>query len=290
MTPNRREFILTSSAALAAPAATDRISLAQWSFNRSYRAGVWKTVDMPKLIREKLGIEALEFVNQFFENPTLAYVRKVRKACQDAGVTPVLIMVDEEDPTAGSDPVERRAAIVAHRKYIDIAHYLGCHAIRCNMRGTIEDWKQDKDLVQRAAASFRDLVDYAKGSGVKVLIENHGRASSDAPTLVALMKAVNNPQFGMLLDLGNWNKGDDQYDNIAQLLPWAKGISVKDVPGWDLPKKLEMCMKAGFHGYWGIESGARPVEGASPAQIFEAEAQAALAIKATLEKVVLKKA
>jgi len=290
MSSSRRQFIATVSSVLAAQTtAQDRISLAAWSFNRAFRAGQWKNLELPRIIKEKLGIDALEYVNQFFENPTLSYLRKLKKNCADIGVTSVLIMVDEEDPTASPDAAERRAAAVAHRKYVDMAHFLGCHAIRCNMRGGASDWKQDADLVKRAAESFRDLVAYARGSGVKILIENHGGGSSDADVLVSLMKAVNDPQFGMLVDLGNWNKGDDQYAAIQKVLPWAKGISVKDIPGWDLPKKLRMCMDSGFHGFWGIESNARPSEGASPEQVFESEVQAALRMKAVIEQVVLKK-
>jgi len=290
MSSSRRQFIATASSVLAAQTtAQDRISLAAWSFNRAFRAGQWKNLELPRIIKEKLGIDALEYVNQFFENPTLSYLRKLKKNCADNGVTSVLIMVDEEDPTASPDAAERRAAAVAHRKYVDMAHFLGCHAIRCNMRGGASDWKQDADLVKRAAESFRDLVAYARGSGVKILIENHGGGSSDADVLVSLMKAVNDPQFGMLVDLGNWNKGDDQYAAIQKVLPWAKGISVKDIPGWDLPKKLRMCMDSGFHGFWGIESNGRPPEGASPEQVFESEVQAALRMKAVIEQVVLKK-
>ncbi len=90
--------------------------------------------------------------------------------------------------------------------------------------------------------------------------ENHGGASSDPDVLARLMKEVNDPQFGLLVDLGNWNKGDDHYQAIQMTLAWARGISVKDIPGWDLEKKLKMCMAGGFHGFWGIESGARPPE------------------------------
>lgn len=288
----RREFLAASATTMLAPAAVpDRISFAQWSINRSYRAGVWKTLEVPRIIKDKLGIDALEFVNQFFENPTLNYLRKVKKSCADAGVTPVQIMVDEEDPTAGTDERERRASAAAHHKYIDMAHYLGCQMVRCNMRGGPQtNWQQDTGLLDRAAESFRDILAYAKGSGVAVVIENHGGASSDPDILAALMKKVNDPQFGMLVDLGNWNKGDDQYACIAKVLPWAKGISVKDIPGWDLPKKLRMCMDSGFHGFWGIESGARTPEGASPQQIFEAECAAVLKVKGVLEQVVLRKA
>jgi len=291
MTMNRRQWLAAAPAAAAAAAwqAHDRISLAQWSFNRSFRAGVWKNLDMPRIVREKAGLDALEFVNQFFENPTLGYLRRLKASLASAGVTPVLIMVDDEDPMAGTDPRERRAAAVAHRKWVDAAHYLGCRAIRCNMRGGEGDWRKDTDLIDRAAESFSSLLAYARGSGLLILIENHGGASSDPDVLVRLMKQVNDPQFGLLVDLGNWNKGDDHYQAIEKTLPWARGISVKDIPGWDLEKKLRMCIAGGYHGFWGIESGARPPEGASPEQIFQAELEAVLKMKASLERVVLGK-
>lgn len=291
MEMNRRQWLAAAATAASAAVwqAQDRISLAQWSFNRSFRAGVWKNLDMPRIVREKAGLDALEFVNQFFENPTLGYLRRLKKSLADAGVTPVLIMVDDEDPTAGTDARERRAAAVAHRKWVDVAHYLGCRAIRCNMRGGEGDWRKDTGLVARAAESFRDLLAYARGSGIQILIENHGGASSDPDVLARLMKEVNDPQFGLLVDLGNWNKGDDHYAAIEKTLPWARGISVKDIPGWDLEKKLRMCMASGFHGFWGIESGARPPEGATPEQIFQAELEAVLKMKAAIERVVLGK-
>ena len=292
LSTSRRTFLAASltAAATAAPAAQDRISLAAWSLNRSFRAGKWKNLELPKILPEKLGINALEYVNQYFETPTMGYLRRLKRACEQSGVTSVLIMVDDEDPMAGPDKKERMDAAVAHRKWVDAAHFLGCHAIRCNMRGGPQDWKQDRDLIQRAAESFGDLLNYAKGSGIKVVIENHGGSSSDPDVLASLMKTVNNPNFGLLVDLGNWNKGDDHYEAVRKTLPWAKGISVKDVPGWDLEKKLRMSMDGGYHGFWGIESGARTVAANAPAdEIFEAEVKAALALKAVIERVVLKK-
>ncbi|MBI4876468.1 MAG: sugar phosphate isomerase/epimerase [Acidobacteria bacterium] len=282
---------LAAGAASAAPAAQDRISLAAWSLNRSFRAGKWKNLELPKILRDKLGIDALEYVNQFFENPTLGYLRRLKRACEQSGVTSVLIMVDDEDPMAAPDRKDRMDAAIAHRKWVDVAHFLGCHAIRCNMRGGPADWKQDPDLVSRAAESFSDLLTYAQGSGLKIVIENHGGSSSNPDVLAALMKKINHPNFGLMVDLGNWNKGDDHYEAIRKTLPWAKSVSVKDVPGWDLEKKLRQCLDSGYHGFWGVESGARDLPaGSSPDATFDAEIQAALKIKAVLERVVLKRA
>ena len=310
MSQTRRQFLGTSLAgavAAAAPATgQDSISLASWSLVRSFRAGKWKNLDLPRLLRDELGIHGLEYVNSFFENPTMGYLRRLKTNCDDHGVTSVLIMVDGEGDTAAADKAERMQAAVAHRKWVDIAHFLGCHAIRCNMRGGPEDWKQDNDIVARAAESFGDLLDYSQGSGLKIVIENHGGASSDPAILVALMKAVDNPRFGTLPDFGNVNAGDDHYEVVTKLMPYAKGVSVKASwtkeetnPRYDLEKLIRIAQDAGYHGYWGIESSygnprrqrgqPPPAEPAlSPEETWEYDKKGVLLTKAVLERTVVK--
>jgi len=308
MAHTRREFLNVSLAAAAsayAAPARDDISLAAWSLNGSFRAGKWKNLDLPKILREILNINGLEYVNQYFENPTLTYLRQLKRNCANYGVTSVSIMVDEEDPTASPDKNERIQAAIAHRKWVDIAQFLGCHAIRANMRGGPPDWKQDQDLVSRAAETFRNILDYAKGSGVSLVIENHGGASSDPGILVALMKAVNNPNFGVLVDFGNWNRGEDRYEAIRKTIPYAKGVSVKGWfgpggnPDFDVEKAIRICQQAGYHGFWGIESsGARfrpgqpagpPAAKRSTEEIWDSEVKAVLSTRELLERTVLKK-
>lgn len=260
----RRWFLAAAATTPAAFAADprDRISLAAWSLNRSFFLHQrWKNLDLPRICREQFGITALEFVNQFFENPTLRYLQQLKRQGADYGVAFIRIMVDGEGDMAALERAERMQAAVAHRKWVDIAQYLGCKDIRCNMRGGLADWKKDQDLIKRAAESFRNLLDYAKGSGLDILIENHGGASSDADVLASLMQQVNDPRFGTLPDFGNVNAGDDHAVVLRKLLPWAKGVSVKAMwaedgshPAFDVEKLIRICLEHGFHGDWGIES------------------------------------
>lgn len=279
--------------------AKDDISLAAWSLNRSFFvAHRWKNLDLPRICREEFGINGLEFVNQFFENPMLQSLQQLKRAGRDHGVHFVLIMCDGEGDMAAVDRAERMQSARAHRKWIDIGHFLGCHAIRCNLGGPRENWKQDRDLVQRAAESFRDLLDYAKGSGMNVVIENHGRASSDPDVLVALMKTVNDPHFGTLPDFGNVNPGDDHAEVLRKLLPYAKGMSVKAMwdadgthPRYDLEKLLRIAKEGGYRGFWGIESSfgrpRGPQEELTHDQIWENEKRGVLLTKQAIERVVL---
>jgi len=291
--------MILSTMALALPtsgATPNAISLAAWSFNGSFTLGKWKLLDLPGILRDKLGITALEHVNSFFENPTLVYQQKLKKACADAGVRSTIIMCDNEGGTASPDKAERVKAAIAHRKWIDIGHELGCISLRCNVYGGLPDWKQDRDLADRAAETLRLMLDYAQGSDLNILVENHGGASSDPDLLVALVKKVNHPKFGLLCDLGNWNKGDDRYAAVRKILPFARGLSVKGTwgdrldPAFDCEKLVRTAFEGGYTGYWGLEI--TPRRSGPPlavAEQFEAEVRTLLEAKAITERVVFAK-
>jgi sugar phosphate isomerase/epimerase len=272
------------------------VSLAAWSFSGSFFQGKWKLLELPGILRERLNISALEHVNQFFENPTLVYLQKLRKACADAGVQSTILMVDQEGSTAAVDKAERVQSAIQHRKWIDIAQYLGCHSVRINVYGGAADWKQDPDLVSRAAETIHMMLDYARGSDLNIIVENHGRASSDPDVLVGLVKKVNHPKFGLLCDLGNWNKGDDRYAAVRKTLPYAKGLSVKGTwgentdPSFDAEKLVRTALEGGYVGWWGLEVTPRN-RGAKlpPDEQFAKEVQTVLEAKAIVDRVVLKK-
>ncbi len=58
----RRDLLCGAAASAAAlplalhAASKDEISLQSWSLNRSYFDGYWKNLDLPRLMREKLGL------------------------------------------------------------------------------------------------------------------------------------------------------------------------------------------------------------------------------------------
>lgn len=280
------------------PPAQAGISLAAWSFSGSFRLGRWKLLELPAILRNRLHIEGLEHVNQFFENPTLEYLKRLKRACSDNGVRSLIVMIDAEGATAAVDRAERRQAEIAHRKWIDVAHFLGCHSVRCNVYGAPADWKSDTGLVDRAAETFHGLLEYAGGTGLNVIVENHGGASSDPELLVKLVRKVNHPKFGVLCDLGNWNRGDDRYAAVRKTIGYARGLSVKGTwgagrdPAFDADKLLRTALEGGYSGWWGIEVTPRRAPGVKlPAnEQFEKEVQTVLEAKAIVERVVFGKA
>ena len=313
---NRREFVrtalaggagLVAASSLSSPTpaiAHDRptknaVSLATWSIVRSFRAGVWKLPDVARICREDFGIDGIEYVTSFFEAPVDRYLQTLNKAAADQGVANVLIMVDGEGDMVSTDRSVRMQAAINHRKWIDVAGVLGCHAIRCNARGAGDTPDKDPDALNRAAESFGALLEYAKPFGINIVIENHGGISSDPSWLPDLMRTVDSPHFGTLPDYGNFTEGADVYEAVRLAMPYAKGVSVKagfqpdgSHPQYDLEKVLKISKDSGFTGYWGIESGIRRGRDAppsSPSATMRDDWQAVRWTKAAIDKVVFGK-
>lgn len=236
--------------------AKDDISLAQWALVEEIKSGKWKTLDLPKIAREDFDINGIEFVNTLFEVPTLSYLEKLKQNAADYGITMVLIMVDDEGDGCASDKAERKQFAINHRKWIDIAHYLGCHAIRTNCRGAENISKEE--ALKWASETYHLLLDYAEGANVKVLIENHGGVSNDADWMIALMREVDHPLFGTYPDWREPSTDFDNYTYLQKTVPFAKGMSYRNQPAEELTAKMiGLCKNAGYHGWYGIESKGR---------------------------------
>ena len=170
-------------------------------------------------------------------------------------------MIDGEGDLSAEGEPERTKSVEGHKKWVDAAAALGCHAIRVNT-GHHYGPTQVGPIAEACGA----LTEYAAKNGISVICENHGGPSSDPDALIALMKAVDKPNFGTLPDFGNFPKENgrytiDIYDAIARLMPFAKGVSAKsydfDASGketkLDYSRILKIVTDAGYHGFVGIE-------------------------------------
>jgi len=234
----------------------DDISLAQWALVDEVKAGKWKTLDFAKIAKNDFGLNGIEFVNTLFEVVTEGYLNQLKKNAEDNGVKMVLIMVDDEGDGCSPTSEQRRQFEINHRKWIDAAHYLGCHAIRTNCRGP-ENVSKDEAL-KWAAETYQMMLEYAVPAKISVLIENHGGVSNDADWMVSLMKKVDNLYFGSYPD---WRRPSDNFNNyeyLEKMLPYAGGMSYRNQPTEEQTAKLiKLTKDSGYRGWYGIESSGR---------------------------------
>jgi sugar phosphate isomerase/epimerase len=282
---DRRQFLAAAGAAGVALAAGPlaqtifaqeakplfKISLAEWSLNRALFGNKMTNLDFPAYAKEKCGIDAVEYVNQFFKDKARdeSYLKDLKQRCEDNGVTSVLIMCDGEGALGDADEAKRTEAVENHHKWVEAAKFLGCHSIRVNAQSSGDRDEQ----VKLAADGLRRLTEYGDKHDINVIVENHGGLSSNGAWLAEVMKTVDHPRCGTLPDFGNFQtepgKWYDRYQGVKELMPYAKGVSAKshkfDAQGneseTDYRKMLAIVLDAGYHGYVGIEwEGAEPDE------------------------------
>jgi hypothetical protein len=234
----------------------DDISLAQWALVSEIRAGKWKNSDFPRIAREDFDIRGIEFVSTLFELPTFSYLNRLRRNAEKHKVAMILIMVDDEGETCDPSKEARIQTAINHRKWVDIARFLGCHSIRTNCRGP-KNAQKDQAL-EWAADCYNRLLEYAAPFGIGILIENHGGLSNDPDWMVSLFKKVDNPYFGSYPDWRGPSGDFDNYEYLKKMLPFAGGMSYRNQPTKEQTARLiKLCQDSGYRGWYGIESGGR---------------------------------
>ena len=267
-----------------------KISLAQWSLHKSFFGpslnGDWVAFaqklqeDPESLLQGELnpddfpsiaagyGVNTIELVNTFYFGKAndMAYWEAYKQKCKDAGVSVGLIMCDALGELGDADADARMKAVENHYKWVDIAQLLGASSIRVNAAGQ----GSAEEVAAHAVDGLSKLAEYAASKGINILVENHGGYSSDGTWLAGVMEKVGMDNVGTLPDFGNFciertadgcAKEYDRYKGMAELMPYAKGVSAKahefDAEGnevhSDFLKIMKIVKDAGFEGYVGIE-------------------------------------
>ena len=234
---NRRRFLRQSAIAAASAGAAAcgqgrllgdekpplfKISLAQWSLHRALSNGKLKNLDFAQQATTEYGIDAVEYVNQFFKDKAKdqEYLAEMKSRAADQGVRNVLIMIDDEGNLGDPDEARRTKAVEKHYPWVEAAKFLGCHSIRVNAHSKGSPEEQAKLVTD----GLRRVAEFGATAGIGVIVENHGGLSSNGAWLTSVIKAVNLPNCGTLPDFGNFGTYD-RYQGVKEMMPFAKGVS-----------------------------------------------------------------
>jgi sugar phosphate isomerase/epimerase len=268
---DRRDFLEASLSSLAflgfSAEPLFRISLAEWSFHRALFSGVLTHLDFITKARRDHGLDAVEYVNQFFMDKAgdPGFLREMKSRTEGEGVRSLLIMCDSEGDLGDPASSGRARAVENHRKWVEAASTLGCHSVRVNARSHPDLPYEEQEKL--AADGLRSLCELADPHGIGVLVENHGGLSSNGAWLAGVMKRVAHPRIGTLPDFGNFRLREtpeewyDRYKGVAELMPFARAVSAKshdfgengEETATDFLKMMRIVLDAGYRGYVGIE-------------------------------------
>ena len=172
----------------------------------------------------EMGLEGTELTSYYFpETITPEYLRTLKQKCFKLGL-------DVSGTAVGNDfghPAgeERQQQIAGVKQWIDYAEILGAPVIRI-FSGHVREGMAPTQAHSLIVSAMEECCDYAGQHGVHLALENHGGPTATADGLLALVRDVKSPWFGVNLDTGNFHS-HDIYGEIAKVVPYALNVQVK---------------------------------------------------------------
>ncbi len=125
------------------------------------------------------------------------------------------------------------AEIERVRGEVDIAQILGVPVMRHDVAWGFPNWyrgvRSFGSVVERVAQGCRGGTQYAREKGIRTCSENHGRFVQDSDRVVKLVETVNDTNYGVLCDMGNFLCADDDPAvAVGKVAPITYHVHAKD--------------------------------------------------------------
>ena len=232
------------------------------------------------------GFDGIEFTDYFWRSTglDLDFARKIKAYCAEKGLTIVAYCIGADFLKDGAEATVERL-----KRHIDFASELGAinmrHDVTSGFAYTGRKYSIGyDDALPLIAPAIREVAAYAESKGIGTMTENHGYFSQDALRVEKLINAVAHPNFGALVDMGNFMCADeDPVKSVSIMAPYAKHVHAKDFyfrpgsmidpgEGWgktrafnyirgaiighgdaNIYQSIQILKKAGYDGYISIE-------------------------------------
>ncbi len=251
----------------------EHIAVSTWSFhnyfpktreeNFKWPGKMLNLREFPELMADKYHVHRLELCNTHFESTEASYIKDIKASLAKAHSRVINMPVDYDGDWRGkglcdADDKQWRWEIAERKQWIDLGAELGAQSVRPNPGGTA----QMTDL-SRPIAAYKELGEYGKFKGVKVLIENHGAVAGKAENIVAIIKGAGPEWVGTLPDFGNFPEAE-RYHGLELMFPYAptvchaRGLDFNaqgDETKFDFVRCVRIAKAAGFKGVYSAEFG-----------------------------------
>lgn len=203
-------------------------------------------------------LEGTELTSYYFPSDTTPeYLRQLKRHCFRLGL-------DISGTAVGNDfghppGPARDAQIASVKRWIEFAEILGAPVIRV-FAGHVKKGQTAEQAHALMVEGLEECCEYAGRHGIHLALENHGGPTATVDGLLALVKDVQSPWFGVNLDTGNF-RTEDVYGDLAKAAPYALNVQVKVVVSGPDRKKRPADFKrlhailrdAGYRGYIVLE-------------------------------------
>ncbi|MFO0950499.1 MAG: sugar phosphate isomerase/epimerase family protein [Isosphaeraceae bacterium] len=218
----------------------------------------------------KHDIAAVDLTGYFFPGypkpPADEYVRRIKKYVHDRGV--VVCGTGVRNDFATADRAVRAEGVSLARAWVEAAARLGAPVLRvfAGPTGKQKDWRKASEGAPRGdverwmADDLRACAEHGEKFGVIVAVQNHGDFLSSAEEHLSLLRRVDHPWCGPLVDTGMYTT-PDPYADVARMAPHAVNWQIKETlgsslksPRADFRRLARAIHDGGYGGFVPIET------------------------------------
>ena len=182
-----------------------KIGVSSYSFQRLMTSGQLTQKQTIKAAKD-LGFDGIEFSSI---RPEAGYTeREYAKLLAEEAAAQEMPIINFCVPgdCVNRDPDEE---ITRLKGLVDIAEILGAPSMRHDVMPGYGRYRTFPEALPTLARVCREVTEYAQTKGIRTMVENHGRVFQGSARVEALIAAVNHPNFGLLLDMGNFLCADE---------------------------------------------------------------------------------
>ncbi len=200
-----------------------KLGVSSYSFEKHRKESGCDHFEIARLAKE-IGFEAIEFINLDTEDP-LSTARELRTYCASIGLEIVA-------HTVGANLINTEAEKAVHDLcyLVDVTEALGAPLMRHDLcYSALPEGMTWKEGVDKMVPLIRRVTQYAKEKGIRTCSENHGYVFQDSERMEYLMQAVDDGNYGWLVDVGNFLCVDEYpLEGICRAIPYIMHVHVKD--------------------------------------------------------------
>ena len=206
----------------------------------------------------RFGLEGTELTSYYFPKEVNDdYLRRLKRHCFQLGL-------DISGTAVGNDfghpaGARRDQEIDQLKRWIERAAVLGAPSSAC-LPARAYAPQTETQTHELIVSGMETCCEYAGAHGVHLALENHGGPTATADGLLALVRDIDSPWFGVNLDTGNFHS-EDIYGDLERVAPYALNVQVKvTVSGpdgqpqpTDFARLAGILRRVGYRGYVVLE-------------------------------------
>lgn len=209
-----------------------KIGVSSYCFSRLIKRGEMTLFDAIDFAAQT-GFDCMEFSGLTPPEGTTdkEYARQLAEHCKSKGleITNFCVFADFLYSCDGDMDKE----VERLKGYVDICKIFGAKKMRHDSTWGFKEPAPGRrnymDAIKLIAPGIRKVTEYAEQQGIRTMCENHGLFMQDAARMEQLVLGVDHPNFGLLVDIGNFACADEKCENAVSLTaPYAFHVHAKD--------------------------------------------------------------